>query len=497
MTLTLATRFCSPSVAPEFPVESFHMPKEFQTRRATSQKSGKEHSGNPLPTTDTKISKKLTDRTLASLSVSTRTELTDASCPGLRFRVGQSGKKSFIYKGRDKFKQMKTVTLGQYPEVSLKEAREKAETTRRRLLNGEDPVALKRAFAVTDDSPTLRSVIEEFRLAREMKRKIWMRKTANSRCDAERAIQAVFRRDLEKPIITLTAEGLAYTMQLYKPTGRHEKKTVNGQVSRARAYLAPVLDWAAGRNSFRSIGSSRIIKLAVPDIYEVLDPAADDPLIKGKRERTLSAEELRAVLPLLHCPVPQVFNFRLDAATDVRLAAMRWLLMTLSRREEVTAMKWKDIDFRGATWTKDVKSFGNNQRTATLRLPDIHMDYLKSLPSYATRSQDDLVFRNSVGGKLQNWNRLQKATHRVSETKGWHFHDLRRTGSTLMLAIGVSPSVVDDILGHKQPNHGPKVSAALENYRGRLDINLGGDDVQRKALKALADCLESIEKSAG
>jgi hypothetical protein len=227
------------------------MPKEFQKRRTTSQKPGKEHSGNPLPTTGPKSSKKLTDRTLASLSVSTRTELTDAGCPGLRFRVGQSGKKSFIFKGRDKFQQMKTVTLGQYPDLSLKAAREMAENTRRRLLNGEDPVALKRTFTVTDESPTLSTIVEEFRLIRETKRKIWMRRTANSRCDAERAIQAVFRRDLEKPIITLTAEGLASTMQLYKPTGRHSKTTVNGQVSRARAYLAPVLDWAAGRNSFR------------------------------------------------------------------------------------------------------------------------------------------------------------------------------------------------------------------------------------------------------
>lgn len=228
-----------------------------------------------------------------------------------------------------------------------------------------------------------------------------------------------------------------------------------------------------------------------------MDPAVDDGSIKGIRDRALSAEELRAVLPLLHCPVPQVFNFGLDAATDVRLAAMRWLLMTLSRREEVTAMKWKDIDFRGGTWTKAVKSIGNNQRTVTLRLPSIHLDYLKSLPSYATRSSDDRVFCNSAGGKLQNWARVLKATHRASETKEWHFHDLRRTGATLMLAIGVPPSVVDDILGHKQPNHGPKVSAALENYRGVLDINLGDDDVQRKALKALADCLTSIEKSAG
>lgn len=463
------------------------------TGSSVAARAGATRDGGKDPKEPTRV--RVTDRWLANLAVEKRTEISDESCSGLRVRVGPTGSKTFLFKGRNKNGQLKTVTLGTYPELSLKEARAKAEQIRKMLLSGEDPVTIKRSYIVTKESPTLRSIVEEYRLLRERKLMIWARKTETSRCDAERAIGTVFARLLDQPAISLTADALSDAMQSYKPVGRHNKPTANGQVSRARAYLAPVFDWAAGRGRFNQVGRCRRPKLDVANVLTTFDPATDDPLIIGVRERTLSANELARVLPILQWPAPRRLTGKIEPEDDSRLAAMKWMLMTLSRREEVANMRWEDFDFASRTWTKLVKGRGPARRRVTLRLPDSLFDYLRSLPSFAGRTPDAYVFPNTVNGKLGNWDRAIKAVRAETGTKDWHYHDLRRTGSTILLAIGVAPAVVDEVLCHSLPGQ-ETTSKAMEHYRGFLDMDLGTEDAQRNALDKLSKQLERMRRRA-
>lgn len=59
-----------------------------------------------------------------------RINITDSKVPGLKLRVSRSGAKTFALMLRDDTGKNKTHTIGSYPEISLKEARQMAEQMR-------------------------------------------------------------------------------------------------------------------------------------------------------------------------------------------------------------------------------------------------------------------------------------------------------------------------------------------------------------------------------
>src|SRR5271165_5493539 len=63
---------------------------------------------------------------------------------GLYLRVGPNGAKSWIFRYRARGRRP-DVGLGSYPEVTLAEAREKAETLRKQKAAGHDPLELREA----------------------------------------------------------------------------------------------------------------------------------------------------------------------------------------------------------------------------------------------------------------------------------------------------------------------------------------------------------------
>jgi hypothetical protein len=69
----------------------------------------------------------LSDATLRKIKpTGERHEITDGYIAGLRTRISADGKITFILKAKNSANQLKTITLGTYPEMSLKEAREQA-----------------------------------------------------------------------------------------------------------------------------------------------------------------------------------------------------------------------------------------------------------------------------------------------------------------------------------------------------------------------------------
>ena len=153
-----------------------------------------------------------------------------------------------------------TVTLGRYPDLSLKVARELAARQRQALKDGANINAEKRArrdrVKADTAAPTLREIIGEYQSAFADKRASWRPDgPRTSRSNAQRCIEAVFQDLLDRPVARINATELADAMSRYVPRSQKtsSKSTANGQVSRARAYLAPVLDWAAARGSFARV----------------------------------------------------------------------------------------------------------------------------------------------------------------------------------------------------------------------------------------------------
>lgn len=425
-----------------------------------------------------------------------RTQYTDLTCPGLKMRVSPSGHKSFALMIRDNAGKYNTHTIGTYPELSLKLAREIALQTKLDLkvkgLSKPTAPAVAKAEKIT-----LQQLLDEVQPVFAKKKKSWRpRGGAKSSAYTKNTIERVFKPLLDKPVETITAEDFGVVANAYTPVRPLKgKTTANGQVSRALSYLSPVLEWAAHRGTkYRKIGAGRENRLDVADLSRVNDPAIDDPTIKGKRERVLSVEEIAAIFPLLQYPAPQKIRRRnMLPKNDYGPVAMRFLLLTLARREEVAAARWKDFDFINGAWIKhEVKDTTGEERDQRLPLSIAALDLLKQLPGYSTGAEDDFVFPNRDGGKLDNWNRIAKQVQEGSKTSNWTRHDLRRTGATLLKELRVPIQTVEAILDHTNCFANAGVSGSAGHYMVATRILNDVEDPKVVALTKLSAALDHI-----
>lgn len=178
----------------------------------------------------------------------------------------------------------------------------------------------------------------------------------------------------------------------------------------------------------------------------------------------LTPEELRALLPAL------------AASARPYPAALRFMLLTLARREEVAGARWRDVDADTALWTlPDTKS----GRAFTVPLSRQAIALLDTCRPEAADA-DALVFATDSGGQLGNWDRETKAIMQASGTKDWTRHDLRRTGATLLGETGTEPHVIEAALNHvelhsrlastyNRSRYQPAVAAALQRLADALD----------------------------
>ena len=440
----------------------------------------------------------LTDAYLRTLRVEKRTEFSDRKETGLSARALPSGTITFAFRMRSPDGGTQRSVIGQYPDMKLAEARRRASVLRTAVRDGEDITAAARkavAAAEADLSkgiPTLMEVLEEYEKQMSSKRKTWRRNETGAECEAIRRIKAVFPDFLSMLVTEIELTQIAAAMNSYVPKSGQVK--ANGQVSRARAYLMPVLDWCAHRNRFDKVGLGRPFKIDVVDLRQTYDPASDDYDIVGSRDRALDHLELARVMPLLIWPAPKDLAMKMKVEDDLRPAALRFLLFTCARLDEMVKMRWEDFRENSGLWHKPyVKTISGPPRQQYLPLSDAAIALLKSLPNFETRQGDQLFFPNEAGNFMGNWHRITKAVQRESGTNDWHRHDLRRTGASIMKALGINARVIDEILAHNAKNEDDGTSKSLEAYLSSVHLLDHVEDQKKVALDKLAEALCFIE----
>jgi integrase len=229
--------------------------------------------------------------------------------------------------------------------------------------------------------------------------------------------------------------------------------------SAAVRYVRPILKWAAQRR------------------YVARDVAlVDPPTTVKRRDRVLTQEELAALLPALSAPTANSYA-----------KAMRFMLLTLARRDEAADARWRDVDLNAAEWRIPETKNGKPHR---LPLSRQAVDLLRQT---GTGKPADHILPARGGGKLLNWDRATKEIMKATGTTGWTRHDLRRTGATLLGEMEVEPHVIEAALNHtsirsqlaatyNQARYFPAVQAALQRLADRLDgIMHGGAEVRSLA----------------
>jgi integrase len=227
------------------------------------------------------------------------------------------------------------------------------------------------------------------------------------------------------------------------------------RANRTLAALSKLFNWLVARDA-----------LAFSPVTGVERPHQEE-----ERERVLTDAELRALWRA--CDGGGPFD-----------QALRLLLLTGARRNEVSQMEWSEIDDERRIWTLPSER-SKNARKHEIPLSSQAWDLIQAQPRFA-----DCPYVFSADGKkpVTGWD---KAKVRISDKAGidadtWRLHDLRRTCASGMQKLGVSVPVIEKALNHvsgtfrgivgryQQHDYADEIHIALQKWADRVEEIVGG-----------------------
>jgi integrase len=374
----------------------------------------------------------------------TRTEYPDAGCPGLYLVVQPSGTRSWAFRFRHNGVNGKK-TLGRVGDggLSLAAARAAAAAHRHRLeARPADVPAVPTVPGETggggDKLETAAAAFLELHAYRKTRPSTaWATERVFNRIILPawrgRSIASIRKRDVIDLVESVAVSGRGYL------------------ANRTLGTLSKFYNWLVARDV---LAFSPVAGIEKPHQEEV-------------RERTLTDAELRRLW--LACEDGEPFG-----------QALRVLILTGARRNEVSQMRRSELDADG-TWTLP-RERSKNRRPHKLVLPSQARAIIAAMPVIAGC---DFVFTADGKRPVTGWD---KAKVRISAKAGiaaesWRLHDLRRTAASGMQKLGIQVPVIEKALNH--------VSGTFRGIVGVYQTHDYADEI-RIALQRWADRVEEI-----
>lgn len=339
----------------------------------------------------------------------------DDELRGFALRITARGAKSFVWEGRIKGR-MRRITIGAFPALTVLAARQRALSVKAAVVTGNDPSEQRRneqrelTFATLaaryidqHAKPHKRSWKEDQRrITAHLLPRFGTRRLSDVKPDEIVAMQNVLKRE----------------------RGLYES-------NRVAVLLRTMFNIARDMKLFAGDNPAGRIKL----------------FREAKRERFLSPEELARVNQALA-----------EEPNEYWRAYFPLALILGTRKSELLAVRWADIDFERRTLRLPMTKAG---RSHLLPLPSPAMDIIGSLPS---QGQSEWIFPSRNG-----------ESHAVEAAKAWQrirlraglpdvrLHDLRRTLGSWLAAQGHSLPLIGRALNHS--------SMAATQVYARLDLD--------------------------
>jgi integrase len=387
----------------------------------------------------------------------------DTQTPGFGVRFGPGGGSYQVkYRvGTGRAGKQRLFTIGKTPHISLKDARNRASeiiTDGRRGIDAADKRDEDRAAV------TVKRAAQEF-----IKKHVEVKLKPSTQKEYTRIINNEIIPQLgSKKIRDITVVDVA-KLHFDKSTGgsarpEHKKKTEE------RGIDMPALKGSPGSANRIRATFSKLLKWSESEGYR--DPGTN-PAQAVTPNPEFEAEDFRYLEP---SQVERLFSRLASAEMDPRRRvdtknvpnAIRFLVFTGLRRNEVLNLRWTDVakDFLSVTIPKKV-----GKKARTVLLTDQAIDLLRSL----TRSENPFVFPGrdlpindpdaaagrcrpiKISGFVSFWRRLE-LPHRL--------HDLRHTYASIMLSYaGATLSEVGEQLGHKSPKTTMRYAKLMKDGR--------------------------------
>ena len=349
----------------------------------------------------------LTKRIVDRLAVDDKDALFwDRELPGFGLRVYPSGAKVYVVQTRCAGRS-KRVTVGRHGDVSPDQARKEAARIIARIKAGEAPIPL-----APKAHPTMVELAERYQ-----------REHVAMRCRP--ATVAHYGIMLAKHIVPALGElKVAEVERKHILAFQYELREKPTVANRALDMLIKMFNLAEawelrppGKNPCRFVRRYKV---------------------QPQHERFLTPEELHR----LGCA--------LDAAPAERLAsrhgaaAIRLLVLTGCRRNEILGLRWEDVDFEaGELRLRDTKT---GARVVPLTPPAAEV--LEDLPRVPGNPW--VIPGKKRGTHQRNINDSWDRIRRRAGLAGVRLHDLRHSFASRALAMGESLSMIAKLLGHTQ-----------------------------------------------
>ncbi|MQA65045.1 MAG: tyrosine-type recombinase/integrase [Alphaproteobacteria bacterium] len=167
------------------------------------------------------------------------------------------------------------------------------------------------------------------------------------------------------------------------------------------------------------------------------------------RERVLSDDELLEVWKAA------------EAVGTPWAALVKLLVLTGQRRTEVAAMKWAEVDSDKKLWTLPADRT-KNKTAHEVPLTETALAVIEAQPRIKSgKTFCPYILTTSGTSPVSGFSKAKKAidagilkarrkeVEKAKEMPSWTLHDLRRTTTTGMARLGISPHVADKVLNHK------------------------------------------------
>lgn len=350
---------------------------------------------------------KLTDRAVRAFRVPERGQLDyfDDNPRGFGVRLSQGGQRSFFvmyrFEGR-----LRRHTLGRYPHLTLRDARQQAKNALHDVAHGRDPGAQKQATRTAETFKELASKYLELHAKKH--KKTWKADERVIDTDllprwGKRKAGSVTRRDVRRLLAHIADERGSPIM-----------------ANRTLALIRKIYNFGIGHEIVES-----------NPCYGIERPGTEH-----ERERVLSHEELRLVWAALTL-MPRWFQ-----------VVVQLYLFTAQREDEILSMARSELEI-GTGWWNIPGIRTKNELPHRVPLSEPVRDLLSGFLASSPGSSWVFPSTRKDGPRTT----LQKPLHQLRETSGiddFHIHDLRRTAASHMTSIGIARQTVGRILNHSE-----------------------------------------------
>jgi integrase len=327
----------------------------------------------------------------------------DGDQRGLLLEVRCSGGKTFYQRYRDERGRERQFKLGAADVITLEQARQKAKQILAQAVLGQDPQKRRKELR---QIPLLRDFVRDQYLPFAIANKrSWRTDETVLRLHILPALGALPLDQVSPAAIT----DLIHRLQ--------QKGYSSGTTNRVTVLLRYIFNLARKWNVAGAEANPTVGMALAPDKY---------------RERFLSPEEAERLLQSLETDENQT-----------AAAAIKLLLLTGGRRNEVTQARWEYVDWNKRTLLVPLSKSGQPRRIA------LNEPALALLHALRQSAQGPYVFPSGVTGRPSPsmffpWRRI-RARAGLSEVR---LHDLRHSFASFLVNHGVSLYVVQGLLGH-------------------------------------------------